>query len=344
MSSLFLVPILMYLTIFKSWGFSKSISEVPLKKERFHRPMHSFVADNLSFFWINLQKNSDRREYMEQYFQKHKLFSQQRVPAVEPDSPDFKKVKVLEKPCKRNTVKDISVVLSHLKAIYTAIYFDSYNPHSNYAVILEDDIKFLFSVNFTELISTAPKDFTILQLSTSNPEALQKLFSFYSSSADPKKMQLWQKTSWMDKTKNGKTYLYWAAQAYIINKERILKNFISYVMRTRGKTILEPNTPFEQIEYYIINSFFTQSCKLEMKRPCILSNCIFADSFIYSGGKPTYVSTIPLVTGAKVGLNSTIHQEEVNFHKEGFSKINEIAQKVKQELQFLPSYINKDLT
>jgi hypothetical protein len=80
-----------------------------------------------------------------------------------------------------------------------------------------------------------------------------------------------------------------------------------------------------------------------MKRPCIRSNCLFADSYIYAGGNPTYISTIPLITGAKIGLNSTIHQEEVDFHREGFQKIRQITQNVKQILQLFPSFIINDL-
>lgn len=66
---------------------------------------------------------------------------------------------------------------------------------------------------------------------------------------------------------------------------------------------------------------------------------MFADSHIFAGGNPTYVSTIPLVTGAKVGLNSTIHQAEVDFHKEGFQKIKQVTQSVKSESFEYPSYL-----
>ena len=35
--------------------------------------------------------------------------------------------------------------------------------------------------------------------------------------------------------------------------------------------------------------------------PCVLANCLFADTYIYQLLGPTYVSTIPLVIGGKIG-------------------------------------------
>jgi GR25 family glycosyltransferase involved in LPS biosynthesis len=304
-------------------------------------------ATNLTFFWVNLERNKDRSHYMKNFFAKMNIASHIRIPAIEPSIPEYNQLKTLEMPCKRNTPKDVSCTLSHLKAMYTSIYFDSFNPNSNYAVIIEDDIKFLFSINFTELIRTAPSDFTILQISTSNPEAILQLYSIYVSnttttttaSTSPKTDRFWYRTDWTNKSKDGKTYPYWSTQGYIINKKRIFDLFLSYVLRTKGNSTLIPYTPLTEIEYYLINSFFPNRCPFTKERPCVLSNCLFADSYLYAGGKPTYVSTIPLITGSKVGLNSTIHEGQVSSHQEGFAKHKQVSQAVKQQGSLLPSFI-----
>lgn len=317
-----------------------------------HSSSHQIRA-NLTFFWINLDSNPERKKYMEYLFSKHHIASHFRVPAVEPSQPEYKQLQRLEKPCGRNTPRDIAVILSHLKAIYSAVYFDSFHPDSEYAVILEDDVKFLYSMNFTALLETAPKDFTILQLTTSNPQALDSLWKKYSEkpnykSSEAKEAKIssnqerfWHLTDWKETTKNKKTYLYWSAQAYIIHKQRILEVFLQYVLRTAGNSTLIPFTPINHLQYLIVNGFFQEKCTLTRRRPCILSNCLFSDSYIYAGGKPTYVSTIPLLTGAKVGLNSTIHQLEVDNHKEGFQKIKQITENLKNNIDHLehPSFL-----
>jgi GR25 family glycosyltransferase involved in LPS biosynthesis len=296
---------------------------------------------NLTFFWVNLERNKDRSQYMKNFFAKMNIVSHIRISAIEPSIPEYNQLKKLEMPCKRNTPKDVSCVLSHLKAMYTSVYFDTFNPSSNYAVIIEDDIKFLFSINFTELIRTAPSDFTILQISTSNPEAVSQLWTVYVSNATSSTDRLWYRTDWTNKSKNGKTYPYWSTQGYIINKKRILDVFLSHVVRTKGATSLIPFTPLNEIEYFLINSFFPDRCPFTMQRPCVLSNCLFADSYLYAGGKPTYVSTIPLLTGSKVGLNSTIHEGQVGSHQEGFAKHKQVSLLARQHSGLLPSYIIK---
>lgn len=98
-----------------------------------------------------------------------------------------------------------------------------------------------------------------------------------------------------------------------------------------------------RLSYRIVNSFHGDECFLTQKKPCILSNCIFADSFIYAGGKPCYISNIPLVTGAMLGYNSTIHQIEADFfHKEGFMKIEALTKMVKNSKGIVPSYVMQD--
>ena len=139
------------------------------------------------------------------------------------------RLKMLEKPCKRNTVRDIAVIMSHLSAMHTAIFHVNKNSsrHSNimldeFALIVEDDVRFLYEVDFQGLISTAPKPFGILQLSTSNVEAIKSLWGKYKrlhTSQDVNlnlQSSLWQRNRWNDLTKNKRYPLYWSAQVLLV--------------------------------------------------------------------------------------------------------------------------------
>ena len=330
-------------------------------------------------YYINQDVNKARREYTEM---KLKLFGYKghRIEAVTPVSPSYN-ISVLHKPCKRNTLKDIAVILSHLTAMHRAIY-DINNQHSSdikqnklnskgkesdkkdettsfggpttfsspqaprmsdYALIIEDDVKFLFHVNFSALILSAPKDFGILQLTTSNLEAIDKLWSEYEENlmlvkanygklSEPlqKKLfirkyedyqsqkALWTESLWSTVSKTGREALFWSTQAYLINKKN-LKPFIDDVVTSEGNGSLS---------FKIINSFNKNKCRRTKKYPCILANCLFADTYLYAGGGPTYVTRLPLFSGAAMALSSELHQEHVAVHKKGFDRIDAITTKI----------------
>ena len=63
-------------------------------------------------------------------------------------------------------------------------------------------------------------------------------------------------------------------------------------------------------------------------RPCILAQCLFSDTYIYSAGDPTYVHTLPLIGSSKVGDTSTIHQEQVGKHRDGFDAIDRVTKEL----------------
>lgn len=332
----------------------------------------STAASNPSVFWINMEGSTTRRQYMEDQLRFLK-FRSHRVVAVAPGSPTYNITK-LQKPCKRNTDTDISLILSHLTAIHRAVYVEeneygrrcdhvkkqnlrsncsfqsdakrsSQEPRiSDYALITEDDVQFSYQLNFSALISSAPKDFGILQLSTSNEEALKLLWStFKEKSATAKQNftdlkplekeiflrhydknlsaagRLWTKNLWTSHTRDGRTILYWSTQAYLINK-RVIKPFIDDVVHRNDDGSLS---------FKIINSFDPKHCRRTKQNPCVLANCLFSDTYIYSGGGPTYVTNIPLFTGAAVGLKSDMHQDQVDSHKKGFEKINNFMKKIR---------------
>jgi GR25 family glycosyltransferase involved in LPS biosynthesis len=94
------------------------------------------VKCNLKVYWINLLTNKERRDFMLEQLSRLGM-KQQLIRAVTPDVPDLYNVTKLQKPCARNTKKDIAVIASHLSAIYNAVYDDSTDAKSTYALIME---------------------------------------------------------------------------------------------------------------------------------------------------------------------------------------------------------------
>lgn len=304
----------------------------------------SHLIEQPSVFWINLDENIQRAQYTKKLLRSLHVPSPQqvRISAVTPTSPDYS-LKVLEKPCKRNTDKDIAVIMSHLKAMYYAIHFDPM-PNNKYALVIEDDVRFWRQLNFTSLVESAPTDFGILQLTSSNHEAIAMLWSKYQSrrSLKPEEVtdktywqDFWHLTHWQQYSKNGKTYMFWSAQAYLIQKA---------VIKAALDKVVAYNHTSQTFSFRIINSFFAQQCPFTLERPCVLSNCLFADSYLYSFGRPTYVSLLPLATGTKIGLNSTIHQAEVAFHKEGFAAMRQIQRHLDDALSKCNSHLRRNDT
>jgi len=289
--------------------------------------INQYDGDVPDIYWINLDRNHRRRQFME-----HQLFdlglshNSRRVSAIHPNSSLFKLDKLV-KPCKRNTDKDVAVILSHLAAIHAAIYTPitsicSNSSLSHYALILEDDVRWEYHINFTEMVSRfIPQDASILQLLTSNREAILLLWDKYNSTtSNPNPSLYWTLSDWRATSKGGKHALYWSCQAYLIYKPR-LKEFIDDVIN------LHPLT--HSIESFkIINSFNPRSCVRKSDYPCVLSNCLFSDTYIYGGGGPTYVSNIPLLNGGRVGYDSNIHQNQVQEHKHAFSLIHRLHQRL----------------
>jgi hypothetical protein len=111
-----------------------------------------------------MEEDKLRGQYMEKKLNSLG-FKHERIKGITPKSSRFN-LASLQKPCKRNTKKDISAILSHLTAIHRAVYTDRISVErksairmSDYALVIEDDVKFLFQVNYTALIESAPKDF-----------------------------------------------------------------------------------------------------------------------------------------------------------------------------------------
>lgn len=254
----------------------------------------------------------------------------QRIEAVTPNSTLYR-LERFEKPCRRNTEREVAVIMSHLVAIFTAIYKPINPPPpttkqslstrmQNYALIMEDDVRWEFLIDFEEFLSHVPSDAGILQLMTSNPEAIVRLWGRYNASSISTK-SFWKLTNWRDTSKGGRHALYWSCQAYLINKA-IIKSFIDDVITFDPQTL-------EIQAFKIINSFNTRTCIRTKVRPCILANCLFSDTYIYAGGGPTYVSRVPFFNGDLIGYRSEIHQEQVMQHQKAFQMVHDIIARLK---------------
>ena len=172
----------------------------------------------LPTYWINLPESTDRRAEMVKYLKSESpkigLGHHKRIIAVKPETRAYNLTK-LEKPCKRNSPNDLAIIMSHLSAMRTAVYEKHGSSSSSsssssgggrlnrqqYAVILEDDVEFTFDVDLRKVVATAPEDWGILQLMTSNIEAIEELQEKYFASDG---RDLWTLNHWTNTTGNGK--------------------------------------------------------------------------------------------------------------------------------------------
>jgi hypothetical protein len=242
------------------------------------------------------------------------------------------KIAELKKPCKRNEDKDLAVIISHLTALYAAVFEkddNQYQPNSQYALILEDDIRQLYHINYSALVASAPKDFGILQLMTSNLDAIRFLWGKYRRSSGRSLWTLNNPGHTPHLAKN-KTLHFWSTQAYLVNKTRV-RSFLEDVVVTNKST--------GELSFRLINSL--APCKRSKNNPCVHSRCLYSDTYIYAGAGPTYVSNIPLFTGSAVGMQSAIQHDHAHLHRFAFEAIKKLTKEVKSS-NFpypLPSYL-----
>eukprot|EP01041_Mallomonas_annulata_P002738 gene2738-5390_t len=192
----------------------------------------------------------------------------------------------------KDRFKFISLTISHLVSIYTAIQ----SSNSTYAIITEDDINFAFNINFPLLIKSAPKDFSILQLSYGNVKAVTLLWDTYLQNSS---------TYWMHRNKP----FFWSTGGYIINKTK-LKPIIQNIMKKLPDGRLEMKIIAGKISPKCLpKQCCTRTGQFIHVPPCIYSkHGIPADHFIYSLGK-TYTLTTPIMSFPPVSNNSTLKQD-----------------------------------
>lgn len=116
----------------------------------------------MKHYWINIEKSTDRREFMHRQFEANNL-EHYRVPAITPA--EFDKVLAHKRPltCKYpgcNTCEyEFACICSHIKAMQMGL-----EGGDEYFMILEDDIYLPFKVDYENLLKDIPKDTEILQM------------------------------------------------------------------------------------------------------------------------------------------------------------------------------------
>lgn len=106
-------------------------------------------------YWINLNKSVDRREYFTKELERMHIRRHERVPALDLQSSLSISIHMTSL-TRANSHIEYVVMASHLRAMRTAIKLAK-RLKSHYAIICEDDIRFLHDIDYNKLIQTAPK-------------------------------------------------------------------------------------------------------------------------------------------------------------------------------------------
>ena len=284
---------------------------------------------------------------------------------------------MVERMCKghkgRMGFDEIAILCSHVSAIRMAVLDEA--PHaksSRYALILEDDVRMSFAINFAELVQQAPKDFGVLQLMTSHIDDFETLWEKFNNETLPvagpvlplgpgeanantitppaniskpnatvarPSAHLHHGAEDQEHAYNHRLWTFrdrestvWSAQAYLIDKEAF-RGFVDAAVRPDRTG---------RLGYKLISQqdFRRPNEKNNPYKPVIMSQCIFSDMFIYSVGQPAYILNTPLFNGAIVGHNSTynLHQKHVAFHVRGFYEIHKAQALMAAHPKLRPSF------
>jgi len=127
-------------------------------------------------YWINLDKSTNRRTFMENQF-KEKNIDNVRISAITPE--DFDEVLANKRPltCKHqgclNCEYEFACISSHIKAMKEGLS----NTDDEWFIIMEDDMLLPYNIDYKSLIKDAPYDFEILQLCISYGNTVEVLYN-----------------------------------------------------------------------------------------------------------------------------------------------------------------------
>jgi GR25 family glycosyltransferase involved in LPS biosynthesis len=218
---------------------------------------------------------------------------------------------------------DMGCTLSHLLAIYTAL---NSNSDIDYALILEDDMRIGFDIDFSKFISTLPTDFGIVQMATSNSVQVNELLDRY-------------KLKGVHYISRGERDLWWAG-GYLLNKR---------TLKTHMRAILQNDASVSRVLSLDLIAGSNHPCSPKLcchngsfhnRFPCVLSRRgIFADQYIYNiAYGHTYMTTIPLVQGTELGNISTIDPLHIPFTSKALNEVDSIIADMKSGKLNLPPY------
>eukprot|EP01040_Poterioochromonas_malhamensis_P019257 gene19257-22698_t len=133
-------------------------------------PSQTTLAKNIPVYYINLNQEFSRRDYIRDQLRAWGFHHTTRVSAWTANDVSMyvtREITSVENIINPND-KEIACIASHLYAMYLAVT-DTSND-SPYALIMEDDLNMEMEVDWNGMTEKAPEDFAILQLMTSNGE------------------------------------------------------------------------------------------------------------------------------------------------------------------------------
>ncbi len=288
----------------------------------------STLAKNIPVYYINLDEEFSRRDYIRDQLRSWGFHHTTRVSAW--TTHDVTKYVTRKITSKENIVhpnkKEIACIASHLYAMYLAVT-DTSND-SPYALIMEDDLNMEMEVDWEGMMEKAPEDFAILQLMTSNGEGVYNLWKEYldllqidndekngkfnfpsrvkshenNTVIDESQLLVeetpepllanpkhqWKLRKWQDG--------FWSTQAYMINKKKI-RSFIMKIVTIHMKDHHYRN----RLPNPDVNVF---RCAV-FSGLCVMPFRLVADILLYTYFQPTYITRIPFLNGASANKKSS---------------------------------------
>jgi hypothetical protein len=291
------------------------------------------AKSSLPVYWINMDNMADRRDSMIRHLDEYGVQYQKRIPALTPETCNLLMV---DSNCYRVSLVDIAIACSHVYALHTALNDESSIARSSkYFLLLEDDVRFKFNVDFDKLVAAAPNDFGSLQLMMSHKMQIEESWNHYVSTISHESTGNGKESTkapdyFVHRPRNSTV---WSAQAVLYNKEVIRPIINRIVARDRQGKLgykLVTSGEYDKNTLGKVNSY----------KPTISCSCLFADMFVYALSQPSYISAIPAFNSAVQGINSTYHQSHVVYHLQGFARIQQIQESMLQNATFMPSFIS----
>ena len=305
------------------------------------------ISNDFPVYWVNLEDSWERREEFSNYLKSINLSqNSKRVNAINcKKKSSYHYNQYIISATDPNEECDYAVIGSHLSALRTAVANQKRFKHP-YAIISEDDNRFVYCVDFAQLIASAPPDFTVLQISTSNFESITNLWRNYVKNNS--------ETIWERRDYNK----HWSTQAYIVNTRKIRKFLRTAVEPERRNSStfefsLYPPQPLLSLcntkkgldwdSYDPRRMSPPSKMKFDQWRndKCYVSFRFYVETYLYESMYPAYISRLSLMVGSPQSRSSTLHPDHVEkFHGESFRKIVSIREEIRSNSSLkLPPFL-----
>lgn len=208
-----------------------------------YNPESKFVI-NIPIYWINLSRSIKRKEKIMEKIEKMNIYQNKRIDAIDGKNLSYYNFDIPIKYFLHTSNNELACTFSHLKAIFTAYY-----NKEKYVIVCEDDICFELlnysKYSFNSLIAKAPKDWEIIQLSTSNIKQLNILLKLKDDFVK------WNSSNW-------------GSYSYLLNRkgmtkivEKFSKNRILYLPNDINTKVVADLIIYNQCNSYTLTKGIT---------------------------------------------------------------------------------------